>query len=120
MKEKMYYSSSDITTLLGIDIGTLYYWERTYNILPGHSATGRKRYSPQQMEQLRTVYYLVKEKGLTSEAVKRILAEGNSFVAEERKAEAVAALKRADKTLEALMKELKLFCRVSMSQKKRE
>lgn len=111
---KKYYSSSEVATLLGIDIGTLYYWERSYNILPERSSTQRRRYTPRQVEQLRTVYYLVKEKGLKGEAVKRVLSDNAVVPAEERKAEALAALKRADKTVGELMQQLKRFYRAKM------
>ena len=114
MSMKKYYSSSEVATLLGIDVSTLYYWEKTFNILPERTATQRRRYTPTQVEQLRTVYYLIKVKGLKGEGVKRFLEDGKALSVEERKAKAVAGLKRADKTVRELLTQLRAFYKASL------
>lgn len=108
-KSKMYYSTSEIAKLLGVDTQTIYYWEREYKILPDRTATNIKRFTPEQVESLKTIYYLVRERRMAGEGVKKILANPDAFSAEENKRKVLDALKRAKAITDEIVATVKKY-----------
>lgn len=54
----------------------LRYWEEQFPTLrPKRNKKGNRLYSPQDVEQLKTIYHLVKERGMTIEGAKKALRE---------------------------------------------
>ena len=57
------------------------YWESEFDILnPGKDEKGNRTYTQQDIENLRLVYHLVKEKGFTLQGAKNVLKEGNDDI----------------------------------------
>lgn len=52
------------------------FWEGEFDSLRPHkNSKGDRRFTPENIEQLRTIYHLVKERGFTLEGAKRELKE---------------------------------------------
>ena len=67
--DKKYYKIGDVATILGIPMSTLRYWESQFTIIkPKRNAKNIRFYTPNDIETIRKVYYLVKEKGLKLDA----------------------------------------------------
>lgn len=67
--DKKFYKIGDVATILGIPMSTLRYWESQFTIIkPRRNAKNIRFYTPNDIETIRKVYYLVKEKGLKLDA----------------------------------------------------
>lgn len=67
--DKKFYKIGDVATILGIPMSTLRYWETQFTIIkPRRNAKNIRFYTPNDIETIRKVYYLVKEKGLKLDA----------------------------------------------------
>lgn len=66
---KKYYKIGEVSALLGVTPSTLRYWEQCFPRLnPKRNAGGTRKYTPADIEQLRRIQYLIREKGLRVEA----------------------------------------------------
>ncbi len=72
--EKMYYSISEVSQMLGINASTLRYWEKELpSVNPRKSMGGTRRYTAIDVEELRMIHRLVKIEGHTIEGVRNLL-----------------------------------------------
>ncbi len=73
---KMYYSIKEVSEMLDIPESTLRYWEKEFKeINPKKSATGIRKYTAKDIEQIKLVNHLVKDKALTLKGAKDRLKE---------------------------------------------
>ncbi len=78
---KIYYSIGEVADFLDIPSSTLRYWETQFTILsPSRTPTGRRRYTASDIEKIRKLYFLVKEKGLKLDAAQAELKRNPSNV----------------------------------------
>lgn len=67
--DKKYYKIGDVAQITGIPESTLRYWETQFTIVrPKRNAKNIRFYTPNDIETIRKIYYLVKEKGLKLDA----------------------------------------------------
>lgn len=67
--DKKYYKIGDVAEMLGIPMSTLRYWETQFTIIrPHRNAKNIRFYTPRDIETIRMIHYLVKEKGLKLDA----------------------------------------------------
>lgn len=79
---KSYYKITDVAEMLGVSQSTLRYWEREFpECTPARSATKIRYYTPENIEKLRLVHYLLKTKGMKIEAAKRQLSTNKENIA---------------------------------------
>ncbi len=68
--------------MLDVSQSTLRYWEREFpECAPTRSATNIRYYTPENIEKLRLVHYLLKTKGMKIEAAKRQLKANRENIA---------------------------------------
>ena len=90
--DKKYYRISEVAAILGIPASTLRFWESKFTVIhPRRNAGGLRTYTPSDIEKIRMIYYLVKEKGLKLDAAQEQLRSNSSGVA--RRFEAVERLR---------------------------
>lgn len=66
---KRFYQIREVAEILQIPVSTLRYWESQFTIIkPRRSASNRRYYTPEDIEIIRMVYFLVKQKGLKLDA----------------------------------------------------
>lgn len=71
---KKYYKIKDVAELLDVSQPTLRYWETEFpEIKPFRSASNIRFYTPDDIETLRIIYFLVRVKGLKIEAAREQL-----------------------------------------------
>jgi len=74
--EKMYYSIGEVSELFEVNPSLIRFWEKEFDILkPKKNRKGNRLYSQKDVENLRNIYYLVKERGFTLEGARRKLKE---------------------------------------------
>ena len=71
---KLYYNISEVAEMIGVTETLLRYWEKEFkNIHPRKSARNVRQYTKEDIDQVRMVYHLVKEKGLTLDGARQDL-----------------------------------------------
>ena len=79
--KKIFYSIGEVAEMFGVTEPTLRYWEKEFNtIKPSKTSKGTRQYKEEDIEAIRLVHYLVKEKGLTLAGAKRKLKENKETV----------------------------------------
>ena len=71
---KMYNSISEVAKMFNVNESLLRYWEKEFPIIAPRKAGGNVRqYRKEDIENIRLVYHLVKEKGMTLQGAKQRL-----------------------------------------------
>ncbi|MBO4751241.1 MAG: MerR family transcriptional regulator [Bacteroidales bacterium] len=71
---KLYYSISEVAELLGVSQSLLRYWETEFSELkPSKNARGVRMYKQEDIDLLRRIHHLTKERGLTLEGAREQL-----------------------------------------------
>ncbi len=66
MAEKMYYSMGEVAEMLDVSQSLLRFWEKRFDIIaPRKNKKGNRLFSPEDVRNLKTIYHLVKERGMT-------------------------------------------------------
>ena len=102
---KKFYKISEVAEILNIPASTLRFWEKKFTIIrPKRNNGGTRFYTPQDVEKIRMIYFLVKEKGLKLEAAEDQLRNNASGV--NRRQEAIARLRQVRNKLSNLLDSL--------------
>ena len=68
---KMYYSIGEVARMFGVNESLLRYWEKEFPVIAPRKAGGNVRqYRKEDIENIRLIYHLVKEKGMTLQGAK--------------------------------------------------
>ena len=102
---KLYYSIGEVAKMFNVNESLLRYWEKEFPIIAPHKAGGNVRqYRKEDIENIRLVYHLVKEKGMTLQGAKQRLKVNKEST--EKTAEVVERLKSIREELVKLRKSL--------------
>ena len=100
--DKKYYKISEVSEMLGIPASTLRFWETRFpTVKPHRNDRGTRFYTPSDIESIRMVNFLVKDKGLHISAALDEIKINRSGVS--KQAEAVASLADIRDRLKALL-----------------
>lgn len=103
--DKKYYKIREVSEILGVPATTLRFWENRFpQLKPRRSEHGGRRYVAADIELLRTINYLVKDKGLKIEAAVAQLQHNRSNVS--RRQEVLERLQDIRSRLDAMLKSL--------------
>ena len=82
-QEKILYSIQEVAKMFDVNASLLRYWEKEFNsIRPYKSEKGTRQYREEDIEAIRLVYHLVKERGLTLSGAKQQLKTNKGGVAQ--------------------------------------
>ena len=71
---KMYYSIGEVAKMFDVNESLLRYWEKEFPIIAPHKVGGNVRqYRKEDIENIRLIYHLVKEKGMTLQGARQRL-----------------------------------------------
>lgn len=102
---KMYYSIKEVSDMVGVPDSTLRYWEKQFKELnPKKSSSGVRQYTKDDIETIKLIHHLLKEKGLNIAAAKDRLKNTKSKVVES--SEIVDRLKAVRDELQAMLDEM--------------
>ncbi|MDL2242089.1 MerR family transcriptional regulator [Bacteroidales bacterium OttesenSCG-928-L03] len=82
-QEKLFYSIKEVADLFQVSQPLLRYWEKEFpSIKPARTAKGTRQYRKEDVEEIRLIHYLVKERKMTIEGAKQKLKENKETVAQ--------------------------------------
>lgn len=103
--EKLYYSIGEVAELFNVAPSLIRFWETEFDIIkPKKNRKGNRQFTKEDIENVRTIYHLVKEKGFTLQGAKEMLKNDNSSVRD--KIELLDSLKNVRKFLVELQSKL--------------
>ena len=89
---KQYYKIKEVAEILDVPQSTLRFWEKEFPMIkPIRSSHNIRYYRPQDIELLRIIHYLIKDKGLKIEAAREQLRSNRHNVS--RRVEIIDRLK---------------------------
>jgi len=109
MAEKLFYSMGEVAEMFDVNASLIRHWESQFSVIrPKRNKKGNRLFSPQDVENLKLIYHLVKERGMTLEGAKKALkqkpaAEGGV----QRDAELMERLQRIRALLAEVREDLK-------------
>lgn len=101
---KKYYKIGEVADLLGIPVSTLRYWEKQFTIIKPHRNKGTRYYTPDDVEKIRMVHFLVKERGMHLEAAQQQLRQNRYAI--DRRTQAIATLRDIRARLQSILDNL--------------
>lgn len=75
--EKKYYSIGEVAAQLGVSTSLIRFWENEFDtIKPKKNRKGNRQFTVEDIENVKLIYHLVKEKGFTLQGAKEALKNG--------------------------------------------
>lgn len=76
---KLYYSISEVAKMFNVSETLLRFWEKEFpNIKPQKASRGIRQYTKSDIEQVKLVYHLVKERGMTLQGARDAIRRDKS------------------------------------------
>lgn len=101
----MFYTIGEVADMLHVSTSLVRYWEKEFDILkPKKNAKGNRLFRPNDVENLKTIYHLVKERGFTLQGARNKLSQNKEDVIQQ--AAVVDSLKKIRSFLVDLKNEL--------------
>ncbi len=76
LPEKRYYKIGEIAKAFNVNSSLIRFWENEFDILkPKKNKKGNRLFTEEDLNNLKLIYFLVKEKGFTLEGAKKKLKE---------------------------------------------
>ena len=74
--ERLYYSIQEVAELLDLNPSALRFWEKEFNsISPRRDGKGKRYYTKDQVDHIKLIYHLVKERGMTLKGARKKISE---------------------------------------------
>ena len=108
MAEKLFYSMGEVAEMFDVNASLIRHWESQFSVIrPKRNKKGNRLFSPQDVENLKLIYHLVKERGMTLEGAKKALRQQPAEGGMERDAELMERLQRIRALLVEVREDLK-------------
>ena len=91
----MFYSMGEVSEMFDVKPSLLRFWEGEFDILkPKRNKKGNRLFTPADVENLKLIYHLVKERGMTLEGAKRAMKRNRRGSGLSRDAELLERLQK--------------------------
>lgn len=108
MAEKLFYSMGEVAEMFDVNASLIRHWETQFSVLrPKRNKKGNRLFTPQDVENLKLIYHLVKEQGMTLEGARKALRQRRCEPGVQRDMELLERLQRVRAMLEEVREELK-------------
>jgi DNA-binding transcriptional MerR regulator len=85
---KLYYTIGEVSEMFGVNTSLIRFWEKEFDIIkPKKNKKGNRLFTPEDIDNFKVIYNLVKEQGLTLDGAKKYLKENRKTVKHELKTE---------------------------------
>lgn len=102
---RLYYGISEVAEMVGVSNSLIRFWEKEFQIIkPKKNRNGNRLFTGKDIENLKFIYHLVKEKGHTLAGAKKIIK--NSKYAAKKNYEMIENLKELKTFLVSLRQRL--------------
>jgi len=103
--EKIYYSIGEVAEQFNVAPSLIRFWETEFEtIQPKKNRKGNRQFTKEDIENIRTIFHLVKEKGFTLQGAKEMLKNDSQAVKD--KVDMIDSLKRIRRFLYDLREKL--------------
>jgi DNA-binding transcriptional MerR regulator len=103
--EKLYYSIGEVAEIFNVAPSLIRFWETEFDVIkPKKNRKGNRQFTREDIDNVRTIYHLVKEKGFTLQGAKEMLRNDNQSVRD--KMELLESLKNVRNFLVELREKL--------------
>jgi DNA-binding transcriptional MerR regulator len=76
LPEKRYYGIGEVAKAFNVNTSLIRFWEKEFDVIkPKKNAKGNRKFTPEDIKNLKFIYHLVKERGFTLEGAKTHLKE---------------------------------------------
>jgi len=105
MTEKLYYTIGEVAKMLEVKSSLIRFWEQEIKIIkPKKNSKGYRIYTKEDIQKLKLVYHLVRERGMTLKGAEQKVKDGRTEA--EMNLDVVNRLKNVRETLLALKKQI--------------
>ena len=74
MAKKLFYSMGEVSEMFDVNPSLIRHWESKFEVLkPQKNKKGNRMFTPEDVENLKLIYHLVKERGMTLDGARRAL-----------------------------------------------
>ncbi len=78
LPDKLYYSIGEVSKAFNVNTSLIRYWEQEFPIIkPKKNKKGNRYFTPEDIENFKIIYHLVKEKGYTLDGARIALTTNN-------------------------------------------
>ena len=103
--EKLYYSIGEVAEMFNVAPSLIRFWESEFDVIqPKKNRKGNRQFTKEDIDNVRLIYHLVKEKGFTLSGAKEMVK--NDSIALRDKMEMIDTLKHVRKFLYELRERL--------------
>jgi DNA-binding transcriptional MerR regulator len=96
--EKLYYSIGEVAEMFNVAPSLIRFWESEFEVIqPKKNRKGNRQFTKEDIENVKLIYHLVKEKGFTLTGAKEMVK--NNSMALRNKMEMIDSLKRVRRFL---------------------
>ena len=72
MAKKLFYSMGEVSEMFDVNPSLIRHWESKFEVLkPQKNKKGNRMFTPEDVENLKLIYHLVKERGMTLDGARR-------------------------------------------------
>jgi DNA-binding transcriptional MerR regulator len=104
--EKLYFSIGEVAEMFSVAPSLIRFWESEFDIIkPKKNRKGNRQFTREDIDNVRTIYHLVKEKGFTLQGAKEMLRNDTEAVRD--KMEMIESLRRVRGFLVELREKLR-------------
>ncbi len=76
LPDKRYYGIGEVAKAFKVNTSLIRFWEKEFDVLkPKKNAKGNRKFTPEDIKNLKFIYHLVKERGFTLEGAKTHIKE---------------------------------------------
>jgi DNA-binding transcriptional MerR regulator len=103
--EKVFFSISEVADMLGVNASLIRFWDKEFSVLKlQKTQKGNRIFTKEDIQQLRVIYHLVKEKGMTLKGAQHLLYRNREGVT--KTAEVIEKLIEIKKQLSDIRNEM--------------
>lgn len=85
---KLFYSIGEVAEMFSVNASLIRFWEKEFEVIkPKKNKKGNRLFTPEDIDNFKVIYNLVKEQGLTLDGAKKYLKENRKAVKHELKTE---------------------------------
>jgi DNA-binding transcriptional MerR regulator len=103
--KKLYYTIGEVAKMFNVNTSLIRYWEKEFSIIkPKKNRKGNRLFTPKDIENIKLIYHLVKERGMTLQGAKKKLKENKEDL--DHSFEIIQSLKNIKNMLTEIKEEL--------------
>lgn len=81
--EKLFYSIGEVSNILKVNVSLIRFWEKEFdNLKPRKNKKGNRLFTKKDLDCLKLIFFLVKEKGFTIKGAKKVLKNNKTHLEE--------------------------------------